>query len=390
MDILFVNKFYHVAGGGERYMFRLKELLERSGDRVIPFSTQHARNEASVYGEFFLPEVDLDMGGKSLGEKLRLGANAVWWPEAARRMEALLKEARPELAHVHNIHNHVSPAVLPPLRRAGIPVVQTLHDYQLICPHWRFYSQGEVCESCKTHKYVMTTVRNCKGSRAASLLATIEAYAHWMLGVFEKSVDHWIAPSEFLRRKFVEYGTPESKITTLPYFIDVAHYEPNYEPGEEVLFTGRLAEGKGIETLIRAMARVKPIRLRIVGDGPLRADLEAVKKEAGADNVEFAGWIDGDAFFDAVRAARFVVVPSEWWEIFGIVAIEAFACGKPVIAARSGGLTEVVDEGETGALYEPGDADALAAAIEKMHGDAAGLREMGRLARARAAERFGP
>ncbi|MCA9774748.1 MAG: glycosyltransferase family 4 protein [Myxococcales bacterium] len=390
MDILFVHKFYFMCGGAERYLFETKDLLERHGDRVIPFSLQHPQNVESPYQEYFLPEVELTMAGKSLGEKLRLGMNAIWWPEAARKVEALIQETRPAVAHLHNIHNHISPSFLPVLRKAGIPIVQTLHDHQLICPHWRLFAHGERCERCKPHRYYMTTLHNCKDSRPASLLASVEAYVHHWSGVFERNVARFIAPSHYLRDKFIEFGMPGDQITVIPHFVDTTRYPANFEPGDEVLYTGRLNEGKGVATLIRAMARIPHVRLRILGDGHLRADLEKLRAELKADNVTFGGWLDGSKFYEEVARSKFVVIPSEGAESFGLAALEAFALGKPVVSTNSGGLAEVVDEGETGYTCPPGDPEALAEKIDLLARDHGKIRAMGRLARERTAARYAP
>ncbi|MCA9660404.1 MAG: glycosyltransferase, partial [Myxococcales bacterium] len=226
----------------------------------------------------------------------------------------------------------------------------------------------------------MTTLHNCNDSRPASLLASVEAYVHHLSGVFERNVARFIAPSHYLRDKFIEFGMPGDQITVIPHFVDTTRYPANFEPGDEVLYTGRLNEGKGVATLIRAMARIPHVRLRILGDGHLRADLEKLRAELKADNVTFGGWLDGSKFYEEVARSKFVVIPSEGAESFGLAALEAMACGTPVVGSRCGGLEEVfaaVDRGHgrLGELLAPvGDVAGMVAAIRRLHERATAAR----------------
>jgi glycosyltransferase involved in cell wall biosynthesis len=206
----------------------------------------------------------------------------------------------------------------------------------------------------------------------------------------ERLVDRLIAPSEFVKNKFIEWGRNAFKIDVVPHFIATEKYVPVYAPGNEIAFIGRLSEEKGIGLLVAAMEKLPQIRLKIVGAGPMEKKLKDFCAIAGLKNVRFLGQLDHLKTMEEIGSSRFVVVPSLFYEPFGYLPLESGAMGKPVIAARIGALTENVKDGETGILFPPNDVKALCIAIEKFHGDEVKIRTMGRAARSFVEQSFRP
>lgn len=363
MKILQINKFYYLKGGTERYVFSLARLLRQAGHEVIPFSMKADNNETSPYSQYFSEAVDLDKF--NLKNILKFFYNR----EAAKKLDQLIKAERPEIAHLHNISHQLSSSIIKVLKKYNIPIVQTLHDYKLICPNYKLFSGGGACYKCRGGKYYSCLFNKCvKNSYLKSFLAILEAYGCRRTGVYEK-IDLFIAPSRFMKDICVSFGIAENKIKTLNHF--------NNKPpalSREIfsqsclLYCGRLAEEKGIEVLVRAMAIIEEkIKLLIIGAGP---DFGKIKKLIAklklADSIEMLGPKYGDELNNYMVNSFAVVVPSIWPENFPYAVLEALAAGRPVIASASGGLKEMISDGENGFLFEPGNVKSLALAIDKL------------------------
>ena len=390
MKILLANKFYYLKGGAEQHYFALQALLESKGQEIIPFAMQAEENRDSKYSDYFVSQVDLERLRLN-GAGLKAAGRIFYSPEAKKKMRALVTKTKPDIAHIHNIYHQISPSILSALRRQKIPTVMTVHDFKLMCPAYIFYSQGEVCEQCKMRRYYKCCTRRCvKDSYSASALNMAEMYWHKLAKFYERGVDIFITPSEFMREKLLEYKiAPEKKVVTLPNFIDYGRFEPEYEPGDYILYFGRLAKEKGVRVLLEAMREFRKVKVKIAGQGPEEAELKALVAKHKLDNVEFVGQLGGDKLQETIRGAMFTVVPTAFYEPFGLVVIESYACGKPVIAARTGALPELVKDNVTGQTFTSGDAAGLVSKINLMlkYGDR--LPEMGRAGRKLVEEQFG-
>ncbi|HER44011.1 MAG TPA: glycosyltransferase family 1 protein, partial [Candidatus Eisenbacteria bacterium] len=309
--------------------------------------------------------------------------------EAKRKISRLVDETKPDIAHIHNLRAHLTTSILAPLERAGIPIVWTLHDYKLVCPNSNLLSGDEVCERCIPNRFHHMLVRRCKkGSIGASGIAMLEAFYERLTRVASR-VDRFIAPSRFLEGKMIEGGIDRSRIVWLPNFVDAEEGAAGPE-GDYYLYVGRLSREKGVDLLIRAAARVGNGRLLILGDGPERGALERLAAELGAAGIEFLGHRTTEEVGSILGAARFVVLPSRWYENLPFSIMEAFAAGRPVVAADIGGIPEMVENGVNGFLFPPGDSEALAGRIAALL-DSADLREeMGRAGRRKALELYNP
>lgn len=357
MKILLINKYYYVKGGADRHVLLLQELLERNGHEVIIFSMNDPKNEPSRYAKHFVSNVDFEhvRGGK---EGLRTVGRMLFSWEARRNVARLIADTKPDIAHIHNIYHQISPSILPLLRQNSIPIVQTLHDYKLICPNYSLFTEGNICERCKSHKYYNAIRHRCiKDSVSASTLAAVEMSLHKLLGLYERHVNIFISPSAFLMNTVRSWGFTNLDIRQLPYFMD-ATGTPNTKPGTYLLYFGRLSREKGVDTLLEAMDGITT-PLKIVGTGPQEHTLRLYAKEHSITNVEFLGFKQGQELHDLVRNAMGIVVPSRWHENYPFVILEAFAAGKAVIGTRRGGIPELVKDGERGLLCGAGSPEAL-------------------------------
>lgn len=387
-SLLSINNYHYVRGGAEAVFLAHNEMFSTAGWTVAPFCMQHEKNIASDWQDYFVEEIELG-AEDGAATKLRKSIKAIWSREARRKLEVLLARLRPDIAHGHNIYHHISPSILWTLKKHGIPVLLTLHDLKLACPAYRMITHDGICERCKGGALYNAARHRClHGSVALSIWVAAEAYLHRMLGSYERHVDRFIVPSRFYLRKFEEWGWPADRFSYIPNFVDGKDIRPDYRPGTAFVYFGRLSGEKGLETLIRAAATVGA-KLQILGTGPDAAKLEALSARLGAD-VEFPGFVTGDALFDRLRAARAIVLPSEWYENAPISLLEAFASGKPVIGADIGGIPECIrdDRGRTFEAFSP---DSLAAVLEEfaqMPGPE--LEAMGRNAREYVLEQHSP
>lgn len=367
MKILMVNSFNYVRGGAERCFLDLSALLESRGHQVIPFAMQHPQNLPSPYDDYFVNYMDFptELARGGLGPKLGVAERILYSREARRKIERLVADTQPDLVHIHGFIHEMSTSILPALKKAGLPVVQTLHDYKIVCPNTTFISHEEVCERCLGHRYYNVALHNCKrGSRMASALAGAEMYFHELFRLYGPNVDLFISPSDFLAHKVREHGM-RRPIVTIPNFINPDQFQPYYEPENYFIFVGRLVRTKGILTLLEAMRHLNTTaELRIAGAGELEPELRAYVAAHDLGNVRFLGHLDTDRLTQTMQRAAFTVQPSEWYENYSMTVIESLACGTAVIGSTIGGIPEQVRDGVNGLLFEPGNAVQLAEKIQ--------------------------
>jgi glycosyltransferase involved in cell wall biosynthesis len=389
MRVLLANKYWYLRGGAERVVFETKRLLERNGDAVSAFAMQDPKNEKDPWEKHFVSSVQTDRV-TSIKESVRTVGRMLWSFEAARKFGALLDEAKPDIIHAHNIYHQLSPSILAVAKKRRVPVVMTLHDYHLVSPNYGMFDRGRVVEPSPKHPYWDTFRRKLIGGSAAkSALSAFEGWLHHAIGAYDH-VAKFVVPSEFAKRKMLSYGIEEKRLEVVPHFIDLEARAPRYESEARVVFVGRLSEEKGVDVLLRAMKDVRGLVCAIVGDGPEKDKLVALAEELKLENVETLGALYGIDLEREISRARAVVIPSRSYETFGLTALEAYAWGKPVIAARIGALPEVVHETKTGLLFEPGDHKDLAAKLNWLSGEYARAAAMGREGRRLAETEYTP
>lgn len=382
MVILNAGQNYRITGGSDRYMIGMGKLLERHGHQVVPFAAAHPDDLPSPWAGYFAPRVDFARPGP------RDLARYVYSAPAAQALRRLLAAVRVDLAHLHIYYGQLTGAILAPLREAGIPIVQTLHEYKLVCPTYALQADGQYCQACEGRHFWRAAVKRCnRGSFARSALSAVEAYVSRALGAVDH-VRHFIAVSDFQRNKLVELGVPADKLSRLHNFVDCDGVAPSAVPGEYLLYFGRLERNKGLYTLLDAVAPLRELRLLIAGDGSERGALRAAIEARGLDHVQLVGFRHGDALRALIAGSICTVAPSECYETFGLTLVEAFAHGRPVIASAIGGMTEVVGDGADGWLVPPGDVERLRDRLLWMWTHRVEAVAMGRAGRAKAETRF--
>jgi glycosyltransferase involved in cell wall biosynthesis len=383
MNVLLINKFYYLRGGAERSFFETQRILQAGGHQVIPFAMRDERNRPTPYARYFVDHVEFNEP-HDWREKLGMVPRVIYFRQARRQLESLLRHHRVDLAHVHNIAHQLSPSILDSLKKFGIPVVQTLHDYKLICPTYTLLAQDRLCQRCVGGHYYRAVSQRCnKGSLSATALNVVEMYAHRALGIYRRGIDLLISPSLFLRRKLQEGGVRWKPIVLLPNAIDVAAYPPRAGGQGDVVYFGRFSPEKGLDTLIRAMAGLRGLRLRLVGDGLQRQQLQVLAQREGLADVEFLSPLYGEDLHRVVGNASFVVLPSRCYENCPFSILESFALGKPVIGSNLGGIPELITDGQDGLLFQPGDVRDLREKIRQLADDPARAIQMGFNARAK-------
>jgi glycosyltransferase involved in cell wall biosynthesis len=324
---------------------------------------------------------ELRQGGPLVS--LRAGIGTVWATRSYHELKNLLGMERPDVAHFHNTFPLISPSVYYACAEAGVPVVQTLHNYRLLCPGSTFLRDGKVCEQCLGRAVPWPSVlHGCyRHSRPATLATAAMLSVHGAIGTWRNKVGLYIALTQFARKKFTDGGLPAERIMVKPNFMV---RDPGFraEHGEYALYVGRLSEEKGPQVLLKAWARLGGhIPLKIAGGGPLREELSRGIGAAGLTQTEMLGQVSSEEITCLLQRARFLVFPSVWYETFGLAIIEAFACGVPVIASRLGAMAEIVADGETGLHFTAGDDGDLAAKVEWAWTHPKEMEEMGRAAR---------
>jgi glycosyltransferase involved in cell wall biosynthesis len=356
MKILLCHNHYQQRGGEDLSFAAEAALLEDYGHEVV-CHTVHNDAVATM-------------------TQMQVAARTIWSRESYRDVRRQIRRTRPHVMHCTNTFPLLSPSIYYAAQAEGVPVVQSLRNYRLLCPGAYFLREGKVCEDCLGRSFAWPGVKHgCyRDSHAASAVVAAMASVHRLLGTWSRAVDLFFTPSRFARQKFLEAGLPADKVAVKPNFIDP---DPGAGDGtgDFALFVGRLSPEKGIETLLSAWERIgSTLPLKIAGDGPLDDRV----RQASNDNtaIEHLGALPHREILDLMGRARSVIVPSIWYETFGRTIIESFAKGTPVVASRLGCMEELIEDGVTGRLFAPGDATDLAAAVLRLLDDGASSDDM--------------
>lgn len=350
MRILLINKYYYPKGGSEIHLKNLQDLLEQAGHQIAVFAMANERNWPSKYSRYFPAEIDYQRV-TGFWTKLKLSRQLIYNRSVRKKLKRLINEFQPEIAHLHNFSHQLSSSIIWELKKHRLPIIQTLHDYKLICPNYKLYRNQQICQSCYRHRYFQALHYRCqKNSFSASLIVALEAYATWLTGVYKK-IDHFISPSRFLKQRFITWGFPQEKISILPNFFLSSKNLPITDQGY-ILFIGRLEPEKGLDDLIKAISRTD-IKLKIIGTGSQEKYFQQ-KLNSKPDLVaEVLGYQIPTKVQEYLADCRFLVVPSKCFENQPQVILEAYSQNKPVVAPAQGGLLELVKDQEFGLLYQP-------------------------------------
>jgi glycosyltransferase involved in cell wall biosynthesis len=320
-----------------------------------------------------------------LSSRMRAATTGVYSLTVKRDIAAILKALAPDIVHVHNVYPLLSPSPLDACESSRIPVVMRLADFTLLCPTSHHFRRGAVCELCLGGKEYQCVLTNCRENVLMSLAYAVRTAVARIRRCFIEKVTLFVAPTRFVRDRFVSAGFPPEKILVIPNMVSIPERTASPSKGEYVAYVGRISPEKGLDVLLKAAEQVK-LPIRIAGDISSLPDL----RERAPANVQFVGKLTREQLAAFFRSARFAVVPSLCFETFNLSCAEAMAHGVPVLASRIGGLPEVVDDLENGLLFEAGNVEALAENMSRLWDDTQTIARLGAAARRKAVEEFSP
>ncbi len=366
MKILQIHNFHFVKGGAEKIYLETGRLFEEKGHKVIYFSTKNDKNEPYEFEEYFVDNVNFF---NLSSFKKFLNVWDFFYSKSARvKLEELIVKERPEIAHLHIFSGRLTSAILPVLKKHNIPVVMSVHEYRMLCPVYTCLdSQGRICEKCAGRNYYYCILKRCNRNNVVySSVSAIECYFRDFFIPWGKYIEKFIMVSKFILKKHLQYKPHlKNKVVQIYNFIDLKKYKPEHSHNGYYLYFGRLSREKGLLTLLNAWKEFPEIKLKIVGTGVIESKLREFVKKNHLENVEFLGVKKGNELIDIIKNAKFVLLPSEWYENNPLSIIESLSLGKPVIGADIGGIPELIKDGFNGFLFKSGDVDSLRDAIKK-------------------------
>ena len=366
MKILQINNYHYLKGGSERVYFETAKILEKNGHDVLFFSVKDEGSEKHYSEKYFVKPFNYN--NESALKKIQHTTEFIYNKEAKTNLELLIKNEKPDIAHLHIFYGRLTSSILPILKKYNIPVVMSVHEYRMLCPAYVMRdNNGEICEKCADGNYFHCIIGKCiKKNLVYSSIAALECFVRDRFISYEEHIDRFIMVSQFIMDKHIQYKpSMKSKSTQIYNFLDLSNYSPNTSHQNYYVYFGRLSREKGILTLLNAWRNFPDLQLKIVGGGELEKDVIKFIDEHNMSNVELMGYLSGDTLFDVVKKSKFVFVPSEWYENNPMNVIESFALGKPVIGARIGGIPELIKEGFNGYLFESGNLDDLTNTIKR-------------------------
>ncbi len=354
MKILVVHNAYYYRGGEDTVVDAEVALLRSKGHQVVIYSRDNKE----------IDEIS----------SVRLAIATINSNKTKFDIASIEAEFKPDIIHAHNIFPLISPSLYKVAQDLHIPIVQTLHNFRLLCPQAMLFRKGKACEACIGNIPWRASLYRCyRNSFAQSSFTALVLTTHRLLGTWNKSVSQYIVLSQAAKNKFIQGGMPIQLLSIKSNFVESTR-SPNWNQRQGGIFIGRLSVEKGLDVLARAVALLDKINIDVYGTGPLEL---IVKSTQGLTSY---GFQPQSVLLNRLHQVSYLVMPSTGIESFGLVAIEAFSCGTPVIASRHGSLTEIIKHGETGLLVEPGDHHALAKAIHWAENNPESMKKMGQAA----------
>ena len=362
MRILMVNKFLYPKGGAETYLLKIGKYLEENGHNIEYFGMNDKKNIVGNNLNLYTTNMDFHNAGI---KKLVYPFKIVYNFEAKRKIKKVIKDFRPDVIHMNNINFKLTPSIIDAAKRLNIPVIQTVHDYQMICPNHLLFdvNNKKICEKCINGNEWNCTKNKCiHGSRLKSIIGSIEAGLYKIKNNYDK-VDCFICPSKFLEEKLLTNNRFKDKTFTIHNFIELGNEFIEYKKKDYVLFFGRLSEEKGLDMFLEACKKLPEIKFKIAGTGPL----ESICK--GINNVEFVGFKTGRDLEKLIGEAKFSVYPSIWYENCPMSILESESLGTPVVTMNHGGMKELIEPNETGILVKDISSESLGREIKNLYND---------------------
>lgn len=362
MRVLVVHNFYQHKGGEDAVFAAETAMLQANGHEVFEFT---AHNDS--------------LQGKNLVE---IALNTLWSSTAKRDLAELIAKVQPEIVHFHNTFMSISPSAYYACKEANLPVVQTLHNYRLVCPKATLFRGEDLCTACVGNTLFIPAIRHAcyRDSSLQTLGVAAMLNLHRLLKTWDTQIDKYICLSENSRQIFVDGGLPADKMMVKGNFLEK---DPGIGLSDEryFVFLGRLSPEKGLSILLNAWKDLRDIPLKIIGEGPMREELSSFIQEHQMKHVELLGFMPHAEALELVKRATAQVVPSQWQEPFGLVAIEAFACAKAVVASKLGALSNIVEDGVNGLHFDAKDSASLAEKVKLLWEDPKTTERMGKNAR---------
>lgn len=369
MNILQVSQNYFVDGGSDSYFFALSSLLSERSHCVIPFAPYSDKNRPTHWDKYF-PKTY-----KHRSNKISSFFEYMYSGGSSRSLMRLLDDQKIDIAHLHIYYGGLTASILAPLKKANIPIIQTLHEYKLVCPVYTLENQGNYCNRCVSGSQLNGILHKCKnGSILQSTIRVTENLISRVLGDV-RLIDRFISVSDFHRNKMIEGGVPSHKLVTVHNFVDTKLFNLPPEDEAYALYFGRIEKIKGIGTLLQAFKHI-PLKLVIAGEGSALGHFKDMAAALQLNNVTFVGFKSGDDLKKLISNSRFCIVPSEWYENCPMSVLEAMALGKAVVASDIGGIPELVRDGIDGYLFTPKSVEDLTECCLKLS-DKTTARDMG-------------
>ncbi|MEX0965806.1 MAG: glycosyltransferase family 4 protein [Bacteroidia bacterium] len=358
MKILQVHNFYKFSGGEDQACENERNLLESNGHQVIRYEKDNSAIDKM-----------------SAGQKLSLMWKTTWNKDTIPEVTVLLRREKPDVCHVHNFFPLISPSVYQACKNEGVPVVQTLHNFRLMCANGIFLRDGQACEKCLHHSNFNAVRYKCyRDSAVQSLAVEHMITTHQKRNTWNKLVDAFICLSEFSKQKFVQAGLAAEKIRLKPNFL-FSDPDPDYSGDGSAIFVGRFEEAKGAQIILQAARKLPDLEFNIVGEVIIDV------KKADYPNIRFLGKLPHQQVIERIRESSFMVFPSLCYEQLPLTIIEAFACGKPVIASHLGNMKNMVEDKLNGLFFETGNPDDLVAKVSELVNHPGRMNELGKQAR---------
>jgi glycosyltransferase involved in cell wall biosynthesis len=353
MKILLIHNQYKQKGGEDVVFKAESSLLKEKGHTVYEYKISND-----------------NLKTESLFDKIKVGINTIWSVKSYREIKKLIKEIQPDVVHIHNTFPQLSPSIYWAVKSLNIPVVQTLHNYRLTCANGLLYRNSKICEECvKRGKYSALKHKCYRGSFLATLPLVIMFYLHKIIGTYKNKVDLYITLTNFAKNMMIESGLPEDKIKVKPNFVNINFNKTIYtdinKRKKQFVFVGRIVKEKGIDLLLEAFDQnIEDFDLVVIGEGPERENLQ--RKYRKNKRIKWYGQLNNDEVLEEISKSYSLVMPSKLYETFGMVVIEAFSVGTPVIVPNHAGFPDIISPNENGYLFQPNDLTDLALKMKKI------------------------
>jgi glycosyltransferase involved in cell wall biosynthesis len=379
MKIILAHKFHRYTGGAEVFYLEVGRILEEKGHEVAYFSTLDNDILPTPYSKYFVEAPKFKSTGilKSIVAFLRIPYNF----KAKRKFGILIDDFKPDIIHVFGVITQISPSIFDVARNKKVPLVISLNDYKHICPNYKLFHHGKICEECKGGRYYKAVQNKCShNSLKYSFASSLESYIHKWTNIYKKNISLFLFSSDFMLNKTKEFWGVNSFSAGMlrnPFNLPSRNLELN--KGDYGLYFGRIIEEKGVIRIIEALKYTPEIPFKIIGDGPQLNEVLNLAKAYNLNNIEFLGAKWGIELEEILYKARFVVVPSVWHENFPYVILQSFAAAVPVIGSNLGGITELLNDGR-GLLFDIENNETLTDCIKKIYSNKSLATEIGQKA----------